>query len=343
MHGTTRRQFFQRAGLAGAALGAMHGAPARGVENRPQRASRESIEAEMRARAGYQLAQRYLVADYYRIRRKLAYPLPFDRLIVPEVPAPTIPNYPWSVWVLWALEERVLSLGWAAEWFQDSAAAEAAARDLQALAQWPAFRQLAHPDLGSAHAAYILWTAYAKWTWPDQELRAAIESGCRRHAEELAPLVKEYYGGLVAKEDFLALPEPHKKLHNIPYIGTVGAALTASIAGHGALPEINRRLHGLIGAVLDQRDTGYTEGVGYDGYVLAFTLDWLKTLPEPERAPVLDHRNLRHYLEESYMLAAPGAAEVLAELSDVEPREMPWHLAAQAKLQHFRPDPGEYR
>ena len=39
------------------------------------------------------------------------------------------------------------------------------------------------------------------------------------------------------------------------------------------------------------------------------------------------------------MLGAPGAAEQVAELSDVEPKEMPFHLSAQAKLLLLRPNP----
>ena len=37
------------------------------------------------------------------------------------------------------------------------------------------------------------------------------------------------------------------------------------------------------------------------------------------------------------MLGAPGAAEQVAELSDVEPRQMPFHLSAQAKLLGLQP------
>jgi hypothetical protein len=37
------------------------------------------------------------------------------------------------------------------------------------------------------------------------------------------------------------------------------------------------------------------------------------------------------------MLGAPGAAENVAELSDVEPKQMPFHLSAQAKLLCLRP------
>jgi hypothetical protein len=342
MRKATRREFM-RTGAGAAGIGLLAAGEKAAADATVMKAAgrpdRKAIEEEIARRTAWELSRSRLTTDYYRIRRKLAYPLPLKELIIPEIIAPTIPNYPWSVWVLWELEERVLTLGWHAEWNGDKTAAAACARDLDALAGWPAYRQLDHPDLGSAHAAYTLWTAHENWAWLSEGLRKKIRAAAQRHAEDLIPRVEAYYGDLDTKEKLLTLPEPHKKLHNIPFIGTVGTALTAAIADHPGKARLDQRLHALFGAVLGERDKGYTEGAGYDGYVLAFVMDWLKTLPEEERKPVLDHPNLRHYLEESYLLAAPGSAQALAELSDVEPKEMPWHLTAQAKLQHFRPDP----
>ncbi|MFP4501573.1 MAG: heparinase II/III family protein [Candidatus Hydrogenedentota bacterium] len=336
----TRRQFITSGSATAAALGMLgSGAPpAHDMDVADGPPTRPNIEAEMRQRAAYQVKQARLIADYYRIRRQLAYPLPLEELIIPDIEAPSIPDYPWSVWLLWALEERVLSLGWAAEWFGDAEARAAVTRDLEALCGWPAYRQLDHPDLGSAHAAHILWTAYTKWSWPGDALRAKIGAACERHANDLVERVRAYYGELTSKEKFLALDAPHEKLHNIPHIGAMGAALTASVVSHPACDEIHAYLHGLFGAVLELRDRGYTEGVAYDGYVLAFVCDWLLTLPETARKPILDHPGLRDYLEEAYMLGCPGHPEMLAELSDVEPKQMPWHHTAQAKLQTFKPD-----
>lgn len=47
-----------------------------------------------------------------------------------------------------------------------------------------------------------------------------------------------------------------------------------------------------------------------------------------ERRPILRHPNFGHFLDQSYMLSAPGAAHQVAELSDVEAREMPFHFSA---------------
>ncbi len=79
--------------------------------------------------------------------------------------------------------------------------------------------------------------------------------------------------------------------------------------------------------------------MAYDGYVLDFIADWLGTIPPGDRAAIVEHPRFEEYLEQSYMLGAPGAAGNLAELSNVEPREMPFHLSAQAKLLALRPNP----
>ena len=293
----------------------------------------------MRRRARWQLEQTRLVVDYYRIGRKIAYPLPLPNLVIPEVRVPGIPAYPWATWLLWTLEERIDCLGWAAEWFGDEQARQAAAADLAALARWPTYQQSAKPGLSSAHAGRILWTASTRWGWLGEDLRRSVREACVHHVEAVLPASDKIFASVRTKEDVLRRDAPHALLHNIPLIATVGAALTAAAAGHSAASLLNARVQALFGAVLDLRTKGHSEGVGYDGYVLDFVADWLATLPEPERAAVLDHPNLNHYLEQSTMLGAPGAVEQVAELSDVEPRQMPFHLSAQAKLQRLRPQP----
>jgi len=303
------------------------------------RPDRSAIENEIRRRAAGYLGQRYLVVDYYRIRRRLAFPLPVKDLSIRTVPVPTIADYPWATWMTWELEERVNALGWAAEWFHDQRFAAAAARDLEALAAWPRYCQYPNPDLSSAHAARLLWTAYRKWRWPGAETRERIRAGCARHVEEVLPRAARYYDPLKTSEDFLALAAPHSKVGNIALIGIIGAALSAGICGHAAAAELNSRVRAVFGAVLELRSKGYAEGVAYDGYILDFLADWLESVPAGERAPILQHSNFKHYLEESYMLGAPGAAQEVAELSDVEARQMPFHFSAQVKLAALSPDP----
>jgi hypothetical protein len=52
----------------------------------------------------------------------------------------------------------------------------------------------------------------------------------------------------------------------------VGAALTASVTAHPAARALNDRLRAIMGAALELKSEGQTEGVGYDGYVLDFPL-----------------------------------------------------------------------
>jgi len=301
--------------------------------------SRRSVEAEIRRRADFYLSQDRLVVDYYRIRRKLAYPLPIRSLSIPSVPVPGIPEYPWPTWMVWGLEERIASLGWVAEWFGDEKARETVSKDLEALAAWPEYRQYGGPDLSSGHAGRMLWWAYHQWSWLDEKLRSAIETSCRRHVEMVLPGSEEMHGQFKTKEDLLALDAPYKHTHNIPFIGTVGAALTAHVAQHPAHTILSNRVATLFGAILDLRARGAVEGVSYDGYMLDFVSDWLQILDGDRRDEILNHPHFRDYLEESYLLGAPGRTEQVVEFSDVEPKEMPFHLSAQAKVQKMKPDP----
>ena len=329
----TRRRWL--AGLAaGAAVGGwadeamtLHASEAIG-----KRWDSDHFRAEVRLRSQQHLQQRRLMVDYYRIRYRLAYSLPVSSLSLPDVAIPGIKGYPWATWLLWAMEERIAALGWAAEWFHDEAPRQAAWSDLAALAQWPEYGQYPGPDLSSAHAGRILWRALDRWSWINENQRRILREACCRHAESVARKSDAAFKSIETKEDVLRQPAPHSLLHNIPLIGTIGAALTASVAGHAAAPRLSARVAALYGASLELRAQGFSEGVGYDGYVLDFIADWLGVLSAQDRRAIVDHPHLAYLLEESYMLGAPGAVEQVAELSDVEPREMAFHLSAQAKL-----------
>ena len=321
----SRRAFLQTAGAAGIPLG---NEPAPATPPQPG-----GIRAEIFSR------QRHLIVDYYRIRRKLAYPLPVRSLSIPALPVPSIDDYPRSIRMLWALEERINVLGWAAEWSGNAVYARKAAADLEALAAWPRYCQYDRPDLSSAHAGRLLWTAFTKWRWVQPALREKIRLACLRHVAEVAPKVDTHYAGLNSVKDFLSLPAPEAKLANIPLIGTLGAALTAAVSAHPASELLNVKIFAAFGAVLQLRERGFTEGVAYDHYILDFVADWLQTIPARRRTAILDHPHFPEFLDQSYMLAAPGAIEQVAELSDVEPRQMPFHIAAQAKLARIQPQP----
>ncbi|MDE2890247.1 MAG: heparinase II/III family protein [Gemmatimonadota bacterium] len=300
---------------------------------------REHIEAEIRRRADVYKPQTHLIADYYRVRRKIAYPLPIRELTLPELPIPGIQSYPWSIWMTWSLEERILSLGWAASWLGDGQARRLAVSGLDALADWPCYRQLPTPDLSSGHALRILWHAHTRWDWLPPGLRRKIERAFHRHIEDTLPMSDAMHGAFDSKDDILALKEPHTALHNIPFIGTVGLALAANGNSHPSADALNRRLEALVGAILDLRETGHSEGVGYDGYILDFAADWLGTISPCRRAALMDHPRFGDVLDESIALGAPGDVANIAQLSDTEPREMPFHVSGHAKLYRYRASP----
>lgn len=299
-----------------------------------------AIEAEIRRRADWHLKQTHLFVDYYRVRRRLAYPLPVRSFHVSDIKVRRdySRDYPWATWMTWALEERLACLCAAADWFDDAACRTAAARDIEALASWPAYRQYDKPDLSLGHAARTLFNAHARFEWFDVRVKSKIKEAFARIVADVLPLSDKLHGAFKTKEDVLNCEKPTAALHNIPIIGTIGAALAAREIGHEAAEVFDTRLFALLGALLEMRKSGFTEGVAYDGYVLDFAADWLGALPEDRRAPILDHPRLKDFLEQSYMLAAPGDAVEVVEMSDVEPRKMPFHLSAQAKLQWMRLD-----
>ena len=295
--------------------------------------------AEISRRAAIFQPQSCLFVDYYRIRQRVAFALPITSVQAPDF---TIRNfnraYPWAVWMGWALEERVAALGYAAQWGVGPAlCAEAASRDLQALCAWPSFRQSPdQPHLIFAHAARILWWAVI-WTWPDERLRNAVHIALHRIAED-AVLFSEKIARFKDSSHFLKRPQPHKYLTNIFLIGLIAGAVAARTSGHDATAELDRRVWMCVTALLDLRATGVTEGVAYDGYVFDFLADWLKGLPREDGQKLYNHPHFDDTFKQSLALAVPGDVTDVAELGDVESREMPFHLSAQAKLQALAPN-----
>ena len=298
---------------------------------------RQRIHDEMRRRAAHHKAQKHLIVDYYRIRRRVAYPLPVKSLNIPSIPVPGIPIYPWATWMTWALEERVNALGWAAQWFDDGEARQAVERDLWHLAQWPEYQQYPSPDLSQGHASRLLANSYRQWPWLEQEVREVMAAAMKRIVTHSGPLVEERLGRYHTIEDILAAAEPHIVVANIPTIGALGVALAANAIGAPEAAALNDRLKTVILALFTQRESGLTEGVAYDGYVLDFVLDWLAFLPETERAAIIEHPQFGRYFDESLWLGAPGEAAQVAELGDVEAQEMPFHMGAQAKAWVYQP------
>jgi hypothetical protein len=294
---------------------------------------------ELRRRAAHYLEQPYLVVDYYRIRRKLAYPLPIKSLSLPTVPVPGISEYPWATWMTWALEERVNCLGWVGEWFGDEACRKAAATDLRHLAQWPQYRQYPAPDLSLGHTARILANSLRQWEWLSAEACAAIKSALQRLVTDAAPLVEKYFDGYPNTESIVAAPDPHLIVRNIPLIGALGVALAANALDAPEKSTLDGYIKNAVSALFALREGGLSEGVSYDGYVLDFIMDWLAFRPAEERSAVLEHPQFARYFDESLWLSTPGDAAQVVEIGDVESEQMPFHISAQAKANVLKPLP----
>ncbi len=292
--------------------------------------------AEVLARAGRYASQTRLVVDYYRIYRQLAYPLPVTRVDNPPLAIEDNFSYPWEIWMLWELEERVNCLGWAGQWSGDSLYRRLAQTDLEALAGWETYKVQHNPHLSVGHAARIMAGAWRHWDWLDGELKAKLESACRRLVDQQAAWLAEGRIGLQSAEAVLAGDE--SLLHNIPVIATLGMSMAARVCDHPLREELERHALALVLAELELRSRGQTEAISYDGYVLDFVADWLEGAPEAGRQAVLDHPQLGVMLGQAALLAAPGCALRFAPFNDVEPREMPFHAGAQAKFLSHRLD-----
>jgi hypothetical protein len=297
------------------------------------------IEKELRRRADHYLQQKYLIVDYYRIRRRLAYPLPVQSVHIPQVPIPGIENYPWATWMTWELEERVNCLGWAARLFDDVAAREAVCIDLLHLANWPRYQQYPAPDLSLGHAARILANSFRQWKWLSAETREAMKNALQRIVGVSGPLVENRLEDYRDHHEILQSPSVINIVANIPLIGALGVALAANAIDDPRKSTFNHYIKISLEAMFALRETGFSEGVAYDGYVLDFVMDWLAFLPEIDKSTFVNHPQFTRYLDESLWLGAPGDATQVAELGDVEPKEMPFHISAQAKAFALQPLP----
>lgn len=297
---------------------------------------RSEIRAELRRRAEFHLRQTHLTVDYYRIRRRLAHPLPLRKLPLTRMDAPGIPNYPWATWLSWELEERINALGWAGHWLRRKTYRELSQKDLTALAEWPRYRPGANLDLCQAHTARTLCNALRQWPWLGEKLRRRIQRALARIVDDGLPLAQAHLGRFQTKERILEEKEPHWIMRNIPIIAIAALAAAANVTEHRAAAKLNRWLLMAVEAMFVLRAKGHTEGVAYDGYILDFLADWLASLPAKQRESLLDRPEWKSFLNESFMLAAPGAMAQVAELHDVEPRRMPFHISAHAKLHAMR-------
>lgn len=300
---------------------------------------KEQIESTLKQRATHYLQQKYLVVDYYRIRRRLAYPLPVQSMHIPKVPIPGIENYPWATWMTWELEERINSLGWAAHLLNDEIAREAVCIDLLNLAQWPQYQQYPTPDLSLGHASRILANSFRQWEWLTEEVRDAMKNALQRIVEVSGPLVENRLKEYRDHHEILQSQSVINLVANIPVIGAIGVALAANAVDDSRKSTLNHYVKISLEAIFALRQTGFSEGVAYDGYVLDFVMDWLAFLPDADKSTFISHPQFARFLDESLWLGAPGDVAQVAELGDVEAKEMPFHISAQAKAFELQPMP----
>ena len=99
---------------------------------------------EIANRASRLGAERFLLVHYYRIRKRLAVPLPITDSLPQAYAVRNFSSpYPWAIWLKWALEDRMLALGEYVCQTGNAAARTAVEADLSALAAWKSYREAA--------------------------------------------------------------------------------------------------------------------------------------------------------------------------------------------------------
>jgi hypothetical protein len=292
------------------------------------------VDAVVKERTAVALSAKRLVVNYYRIRRKLAWPLPVRGIDTPPYPVRGHIGYPWATWMLWALEERIAVLGFAGSRFGDVEAQVVAEREVATLASWDRFDQYGYPDLAFGHSVRTLVSALRSMPWFTTQTVSTIRNALLRCVDTHLPWIRERM--------LRPMPErPEEEcealLANIPVIGTLGLAMAARATEHADAHEIDAHAIRLIEATFDMRAFFRTEGVSYDGYVLDFVADWLAGLETDSADPILNRPEIDDILGQSPVLACPGNAMAVAPIGDVEPLEMPFHASAHAKLSAIRP------
>lgn len=279
-------------------------------------------QKEIQRRANLHLQETRLVVDYYRIRQRVFFPLPVREFPENLSTVRGLPDYPYAIWLLWRLEERITALGWAAQWGRENIGVR---RDLEALAQWTRFRQGTGPDLCAAHIARIFVNAL-EWRWLPYDLRMDIRSTLRRLVNDGFPRQPE-----LPSDSARQLVKRGVRFPNIPTIGALGLAIAAATAHPFLARRTAARATLMAELWLNWGALGHSEGVSYDGYTCDFIMDWVIHAPLAVGEKLLSHPRLRQVLEEIRHLGAPRRPENLALVGDVEPAEMRFHYSFAAK------------
>lgn len=300
------------------------------AEGRPKAAmvARSILEQ----RADRMARQDHLLVDFYRIYRKLAYPLPVTSIAPHEIQVEGIARYPWEIWMIWKLEDRVHSLAWSGQWSNNEVHRSLVERDLLALARWPGYNVWEEPHLSVGHIGRLMAVALDEWSWLSEETRSALIDACRRLVSAHASWFKESRAHLQDFRHILDHPDRRSLIHNIPVIATIGLAMAAGLSEHPLQAQLDEHVEAVILAELELRSEGVSEAISYDGYILDFVVDWLAHSRREPGRNILKHPELKRLMNQPVILATPGKIETFAPLNDVEPIEMPYHAAVHAKL-----------
>lgn len=291
------------------------------------------ITQELRSRADRAISAKRLVVDYYRIRRKLSYPLPLTELHHDH----SFPlrfrgkTYPWGVWSSWALDERFNVLAWSALHDSNDEAKDLLNRDLHALAQFPKWNQHDQPDLSFGHLARCASLGLTEWrTLLSDKTIDALAAACAKHVDALFCWFDPENIGCHTKRE--PGEKPNISRANIPIIGSITLSAIAQTIGHQHADELAAHSTAVVDHLLEIRADGYNEAIAYDGYVLDFVAHWLRFQSQDVQQRTIASTAIGQTITQAATIGAPGDPASVAPLCDVEPKEMPFYLSAIAKL-----------
>ncbi|GAB3759190.1 heparinase II/III domain-containing protein [Microlunatus parietis] len=265
----------------------------------------DQLRAEIARRGAAAGRARELPVDYYRIGYRLSWPLPITAR--PQdfpAPIPGIPTYPWLVWIGWGLEER-----WAA--LHNAGATETVLRELAALAGWSTF-------VDDSDQAGLITASIALWLTRGLD---AADGPARAELAGIADrLITESLLPRYRRERTEPPADDLRRLQNIRLIPLFTAGRLAAVLDHPALPEVRELADQAVSLwVRLRRDAGYTEGVGYDGYLTEHLLEWLAVAPDQEASD-----EIRQAALSWPATAVPGRPEVQVPFGDIEPEMTQW-------------------
>lgn len=100
---------------------------------------------------------KHLAFSCYRIRRRWSLPFPVTALPKLETQVRSFAQpYPWQIWCLWALEERLYVLNGAGTFLDNQAAHDGCIEGLEGLSQWPRYSVADKLDLPYGHAVQLM-------------------------------------------------------------------------------------------------------------------------------------------------------------------------------------------